>query len=52
MKDEGDIIKYYRSFNLLSKPLLDAGRITIGEHNTTFILGFHLNDQKVQVAQC
>ena len=28
MEDEGDVIKYYRSFNLLSKPLLDAKRIT------------------------
>jgi len=44
MEDEGDIIKYYRNFNLLSKPLLDAGRITTGEHNTAFILGFHLDD--------
>jgi len=44
MEDEGDIIKYLRNFNLLSKPFLDARRITTGECNATFILGFHLDD--------
>ena len=47
MEDKGDVIKYYRNFNLLSKPLLDARRITTGERNAAFILGFHLDDRKV-----
>ena len=46
MKDEGDVIKYYRSFNLLSRPLLDTRRITTGECNVTFLSGFHLEDRK------
>jgi len=46
MEDEGDVIKYYRSFNLLSKPLLDAERITTGEHNAIFLLEFHPDDHK------
>lgn len=31
MEDEGDVLKYYRDFNRLSRPLLDASRITAGE---------------------
>jgi len=46
MEDEGDVIKYYRNFNVLSKPLLDAGRITTGEWNAAFLLGFHPDDCK------
>jgi len=46
MEDKGDVIKYYRNFNLLSKPLLNARRITTGERNAAFILGFHLDDRK------
>jgi hypothetical protein len=46
MEDEGDVIRYYRAFNLLSKPLLDAGRITTGERNAAFLLGFHPEDVK------
>jgi hypothetical protein len=50
MRDECNIIQYYRSFNLLSKPLLGAERIMTDEHNITFLLGFllgfHLNDHK------
>jgi hypothetical protein len=46
MEDKGDIIKYYRGFNLLSRPLLDAGRITTGKCNAAFLSGFHPEDRK------
>ena len=46
MEDEGDVLKYYWDFNRLSKPLLDAGRITIGEWNATFWRGFHPDDRE------
>jgi hypothetical protein len=34
--DEQAVLKYYRSFNKLSKPLLDYGRITQGKRDATF----------------
>jgi len=46
MEEETDVINYYRDFNTLSKPLLEAGRITTGEHNAFFWRGFHSDDQK------
>ena len=46
MEDEGDVLKYYRDFNRLSKPLLNVGRITIGKWNTTFWRGFHPDDRE------
>jgi len=46
MKDESDVLKYYRNFNTLSKPLLDRTHMTIGEHNATFWLGFHPEDRQ------
>jgi len=46
MEEETDVINYYHDFNTLSKPLLEAGRITAGKCNTFFWHGFHSNDQK------
>ena len=46
MEEETDIINYQRDFNTLSKPLLEAGRITAGERNAFFWHGFHSDDQK------
>ena len=46
MEDKGDVLKYYRDFNRLSKPLLDVGRITIGKRNATFWRGFHPDDRE------
>ena len=41
MRDEGNVLKYYCKFYRLSKPLLDANQITVGEQNATFWNGFH-----------
>jgi len=41
MDEETDVINYHREFNTLSKPLLEAGRITAGERNAFFWRGFH-----------
>ena len=44
MEEEADVINYHRDFNMLSKPLLEAGRITEGEWNAIFWHGFHPDD--------
>src|SRR6266850_6962092 len=46
IEDEEDVLKYYRIFNRLSKPLLDSDRITTGERNTAFWRRFHPDDRK------
>jgi len=46
IEDEEDVLKYYRVFNRLSKPLLDSDRITTGEWNAAFWRGFHPDDRK------
>jgi hypothetical protein len=46
MMDEQAVLKYYRTFNKLSKPLLNSGRITKGECDATFWCGFHPEDHK------
>jgi len=46
IKDKEDVLKYYRVFNRLSKPLLDSDRITTGERNAAFWQGFHPDDRK------
>jgi hypothetical protein len=40
MKEEANIINYHHDFNMLSKPLLEAGQITEGEQNAIFWHGF------------
>jgi len=44
MEEETDVINYHCKFNLLSKPLLEAGQITTGKRNTFFWCGFHPKD--------
>ena len=46
MEEETDVINYHRDFNTLSKPLLEAGRITVGERNAIFWRGFHPDDRQ------
>ena len=46
MEEEADVINYHRDFNTLSKPLLEARRITEGEWNATFWHGFHLDSRR------
>ena len=46
MEEETDVINYHRDFNTLSKPLLEAGRITAGERNAFFWRGFHPEDRQ------
>ena len=45
MNDEEDVLQYYRHFLVLSKPLLDSQRLTIGEHDKTFWRVFHSRDR-------
>jgi hypothetical protein len=45
MEEENDVLRYYREFNLLSKPLFDSGRLTSQERDTAFMRGFHPDDR-------
>jgi hypothetical protein len=44
MRDEDDIILYYRQFIVLSQPLLDTQRLTAGARDKIFWHGFHKKD--------
>jgi hypothetical protein len=44
MEEENDVLRYYREFNLLSKPLFDSGRLTSQERDAAFMRGFHPDD--------
>jgi len=46
MEEETNMINYHREFNTLSKPLLEAGRITTSECNAFFWRGFHPEDHQ------
>jgi len=46
MEEETDVINYHHEFNMLSKPLLEAGQITTSECNTFFWCGFHPEDHQ------
>ena len=46
MEEETDVINYHCDFNMLSKPLLEAGRITAGKRNAFFWHGFHPEDRQ------
>ena len=45
MRSEEDVVKYYRHFIVLCKPLLDSQRLTTGERNKIFWEGFHKRDR-------
>jgi len=41
VRNEADIMKYYRGFFLTATPLYDQDQITLDDYNTVFFLGFH-----------
>jgi hypothetical protein len=45
IRSEADVVRYYREFVRLSKPLLDSQRLTSGEQNKIFWHGFHKKDR-------
>jgi hypothetical protein len=45
MEEENDVLRYYREFNLLSKPLFDSQRLTSQERDAAFMRGFHPDDR-------
>ena len=47
MEEEANVINYHCDFNTLSKPLIEARRITEGEQNAIFWHGFHPDDRWV-----
>jgi hypothetical protein len=47
IEDEEGMLQYYWEFNRLSKPLVNARRITEGEWNAAFWRRFHPNDRIV-----
>src|SRR5712671_1740693 len=46
MNGEEDVIAYYRKFMVLSKPLVDAVKLTSEDRNSLFWEGFHPDDQR------
>ena len=46
MRDEEDVQNFYREFLVLSKPLVDAHRLTTEERNKAFWRGFHKKDRQ------
>jgi hypothetical protein len=51
MKEEDDVVQYYRQFSFLSKPLLDSSRMISGERDTMFWYGFHPEDRTAMWAR-
>jgi hypothetical protein len=47
LKDEDDIIVYYRRFLQFSKPLLASRKLTVEEQNADFFNGFHPQDRDI-----
>jgi hypothetical protein len=47
IRDEADVLKYYRNFLTVATPLLADDRITIHEFNTAFFKGFHRSIQVI-----
>ncbi len=45
MRDEEDVIQYYRQFLVFCQPLIETRRITDDERNSAFWYGFHPDDQ-------
>ena len=41
VRDEADVMKYYRNFFLVAAPLYQQGKITLEDFNTAFFIGFH-----------
>ena len=51
MRSEDDVLEYYCGFDLLCKPLTDAGRITTEDRDLAFWLGFHTEDRNRMTAR-
>jgi hypothetical protein len=47
IRDEADVLKYYRNFLTVASPLLANHHITIDEYNTAFFKGFHRNVREI-----
>ena len=47
VRDEAEVLKYYRNFLTVATPLLEAHLITINDYNTAFFRGFHPSIQDV-----
>ena len=50
VKDEGDVMLYYRRFLQMSTPLYNLKKLTDYERNTEFFEGFHSKDRKFSLA--
>ena len=51
IRDENDIMKYYRGFLVIALPLLKDGKITNYDFNAEFFKGFHADDQDMLADQ-
>jgi hypothetical protein len=51
MRSKDDVLKYYHGFNLLCRPLTNAGRITTKDCNLAFWLGFHTENRDCMTTQ-
>jgi hypothetical protein len=47
MRDEEDILQYFRQFAILSKPLIEARALTESERDRAFWFGFHPQDRDI-----
>ncbi|KAI0246804.1 hypothetical protein BJV78DRAFT_1297250, partial [Lactifluus subvellereus] len=47
MRDENDVLQYYRRFLTISNPLRTANQITADDCSADFFLGFHPDDRDV-----
>ena len=47
MRDENDVLEYYRHFLTISNPLVAANQITADDCSAEFFLGFHPDDRNV-----
>ena len=51
MHSKDNVLEYYRRFDLLCKPLTNAGCITTEDHDLAFWLGFHTEDRDRMTAR-
>jgi hypothetical protein len=47
MKNEGDVMLYYRRFLQMSTPLYNSKELTDDQRNTEFFEGFHIKDRGI-----
>jgi hypothetical protein len=51
IRDELDVLRYYRHFNFLTKSLLDSHRLTEEERDQAFWYGFHPEDRDLMTSR-